>query len=116
MTYLLRSFSDDIRPYTENVSKSIVNLLVTCPDSISTRKVSPPAMLRSGLKTQFVLSKELAAMLVVFHCGFQEFCDKSVSGFRQHCKILDEAKGHKMVEGCCFRSSRSRKFGSFISW
>lgn len=39
MTYLLRSFSDDIRPYTENVSKSIVNLLVTCPDSIATRKV-----------------------------------------------------------------------------
>ncbi|GLJ07095.1 hypothetical protein SUGI_0058030 [Cryptomeria japonica] len=38
LTYLLRSFADYIRPHEENISKSIVNLLVSCPDSVSIRK------------------------------------------------------------------------------
>eukprot|EP00250_Pteridium_aquilinum_P025117 c30180_g1_i1 orf=1-957(-) len=38
LTYLLRSFADCIRPHEESISKSIVNLLVSCPDSVSIRK------------------------------------------------------------------------------
>ncbi|PKA60898.1 hypothetical protein AXF42_Ash006533 [Apostasia shenzhenica] len=38
LTYLLRSFADYIRNHEENICKSIVNLLVTCPDSMSIRK------------------------------------------------------------------------------
>ncbi|XP_020517833.1 probable transcription-associated protein 1 isoform X2 [Amborella trichopoda] len=38
LTYLLRSFAEYIRPHEESISKSIVNLLVTCPDSVSIRK------------------------------------------------------------------------------
>jgi transformation/transcription domain-associated protein len=39
LTYLLRSFADSIRSHEDSISKSIVNLLVTCPDSVSIRKV-----------------------------------------------------------------------------
>ena len=39
LTYLLRSFADCIRPHEESISKSIVSLLVSCPDSVSIRKV-----------------------------------------------------------------------------
>ncbi|KAL3681984.1 hypothetical protein R1sor_000006 [Riccia sorocarpa] len=38
LTYLLKSFADFIRSHEEGISKSIVNLLVTCPDSVSIRK------------------------------------------------------------------------------
>ncbi|KAF5199838.1 Transcription-associated protein [Thalictrum thalictroides] len=38
LTYLLKSFADYIRPHEESICKSIVNLLVTCPDSVSIRK------------------------------------------------------------------------------
>ncbi|XP_020600148.1 LOW QUALITY PROTEIN: transformation/transcription domain-associated protein-like [Phalaenopsis equestris] len=38
LTYLLRSFADYIRSHEESICKSIVNLLVTCPDSVSIRK------------------------------------------------------------------------------
>ncbi|KAJ0977285.1 hypothetical protein J5N97_012759 [Dioscorea zingiberensis] len=37
-TYLLKSCTDYIRPHEENICKSIVNLLVTCPDAVSIRK------------------------------------------------------------------------------
>ncbi|RRT53488.1 hypothetical protein B296_00049840, partial [Ensete ventricosum] len=39
LTYLLKSHADYIRPHEESICKSIVNLLVTCPDSVSIRKV-----------------------------------------------------------------------------
>ncbi|CAA6673494.1 unnamed protein product [Spirodela intermedia] len=38
LTYLLKSCADYIKPHEESICKSIVNLLVTCPDSISIRK------------------------------------------------------------------------------
>ncbi|XP_068646622.1 uncharacterized protein [Aristolochia californica] len=38
LTYLLKSFADHIRPHEVSICKSIVNLLVTCPDSVSIRK------------------------------------------------------------------------------
>uniref|UniRef100_A0A7I4F837 Non-specific serine/threonine protein kinase n=1 Tax=Physcomitrium patens TaxID=3218 RepID=A0A7I4F837_PHYPA len=38
LTYLLRSFADCIRPHEDSISKSIVSLLVSCPDSVSIRK------------------------------------------------------------------------------
>ncbi|ONK62905.1 uncharacterized protein A4U43_C07F9340 [Asparagus officinalis] len=38
LTYLLKSYADYIRPHEENICKSIVNLLVNCPDSVSIRK------------------------------------------------------------------------------
>lgn len=38
LTYLLKSYAEYIRPHEENICKSIVNLLVTCPDSVSIRK------------------------------------------------------------------------------
>ncbi|XP_042493905.1 transformation/transcription domain-associated protein-like isoform X1 [Macadamia integrifolia] len=38
LTYLLKSFADYIRPHEESICRSIVNLLVTCPDSVSVRK------------------------------------------------------------------------------
>lgn len=38
LTYLLKSYVDYIRPHEDNICKSIVNLLVTCPDSVSIRK------------------------------------------------------------------------------
>ncbi|XP_044463478.1 transformation/transcription domain-associated protein-like isoform X2 [Mangifera indica] len=38
LTYLLKSFSDYIKPHEESICKSIVNLLVTCSDSVSIRK------------------------------------------------------------------------------
>ncbi|CAL2274022.1 unnamed protein product [Prunus armeniaca] len=38
LTYLLKSFADYIRPHEESICKSIVSLLVTCSDSVSTRK------------------------------------------------------------------------------
>ncbi|CAM6100600.1 unnamed protein product [Calypogeia fissa] len=38
LTYLLKSFADFIRPHEESISKSIVNLLVSCPDSVTIRK------------------------------------------------------------------------------
>jgi transformation/transcription domain-associated protein len=41
LTYLLRSFADCIRPHEDSISKSIVSLLVSCPDSVSIRKVRP---------------------------------------------------------------------------
>ncbi|CAH1450030.1 unnamed protein product [Lactuca virosa] len=41
LTYLLKSFADYIRPHEESICKSIVNLLVTCSDSVSIRKVEP---------------------------------------------------------------------------
>lgn len=41
LTYLLKSYADYIRPHEESICKSIVNLLVTCSDSVSIRKVIP---------------------------------------------------------------------------
>ncbi|KAJ4791719.1 Transformation/transcription domain-associated protein [Rhynchospora pubera] len=38
LTYLLKSYADCIRPHEESICKSIVNLLVTCPDSVTIRK------------------------------------------------------------------------------
>ncbi|KAJ7953120.1 Transformation/transcription domain-associated protein [Quillaja saponaria] len=38
LTYLLKSFADYIRLHEESICKSIVNLLVTCSDSVSIRK------------------------------------------------------------------------------
>ncbi|XP_038988658.1 transformation/transcription domain-associated protein-like isoform X2 [Phoenix dactylifera] len=38
LTYLLKSHAEYIRPHEENMCKSIVNLLVTCPESVSIRK------------------------------------------------------------------------------
>ncbi|XP_061345669.1 uncharacterized protein LOC133291419 isoform X4 [Gastrolobium bilobum] len=38
LTYLLKSYADYIRPHEESICKSIVNLLVTCSDSVSIRK------------------------------------------------------------------------------
>eukprot|EP00897_Mesotaenium_endlicherianum_P005503 jgi/Mesen1/4981/ME000248S04265 len=38
LTYILRSHFDYIKPHEESISKSIVNLLVTCPDLVSHRK------------------------------------------------------------------------------
>ncbi|KAK4773935.1 hypothetical protein SAY87_028954 [Trapa incisa] len=38
LTYLLKSFADYIRPHEESICRSIVNLLVTCSDSVSIRK------------------------------------------------------------------------------
>ncbi|XP_075091326.1 uncharacterized protein LOC107801589 isoform X2 [Nicotiana tabacum] len=38
LTYLLKSFADYIKPHEEGICKSIVNLLVTCSDSVSIRK------------------------------------------------------------------------------
>lgn len=38
LTYLLKSCADYIRPHEESICKSIVNLLVTCSDSVSIRK------------------------------------------------------------------------------
>ncbi|XP_051127175.1 transcription-associated protein 1-like isoform X2 [Andrographis paniculata] len=38
LTYLLKSFADYIKPHEESMCKSIVNLLVTCSDSVSIRK------------------------------------------------------------------------------
>lgn len=38
LTYLLKSFADYIKQHEENICKSIVNLLVTCSDSVSIRK------------------------------------------------------------------------------
>ncbi|XP_058740646.1 uncharacterized protein LOC131612913 isoform X2 [Vicia villosa] len=34
LTYLLKSYADYIRPHEESICKSIVNLLVTCTDSV----------------------------------------------------------------------------------
>jgi hypothetical protein len=41
LTYLLKSYADYIRPHEESICKSIVNLLVTCTDSVTIRKVIP---------------------------------------------------------------------------
>ncbi|KAL8143397.1 hypothetical protein V2J09_016429 [Rumex salicifolius] len=38
LTYLLKSFADFIKPHEESICQSIVNLLVTCSDSVSIRK------------------------------------------------------------------------------
>ncbi|XP_008795100.2 transformation/transcription domain-associated protein-like [Phoenix dactylifera] len=38
LTYLLKSHAEYFRPHEEHMCKSIVNLLVTCPDSVSIRK------------------------------------------------------------------------------
>lgn len=38
LTYLLKSYADYIRPHEESICKSIVNLLVTCTDSVTIRK------------------------------------------------------------------------------
>ncbi|GKV51280.1 hypothetical protein SLEP1_g57947 [Rubroshorea leprosula] len=38
LTYLLKSCTDFIRPHEESICNSIVNLLVTCSDSVSIRK------------------------------------------------------------------------------
>ncbi|KAM7524076.1 hypothetical protein LguiA_013978 [Lonicera macranthoides] len=38
LTYLLKSFAEYIKPHEESICKSIVNLLVTCSDSVSIRK------------------------------------------------------------------------------
>lgn len=40
LTYLLKSYADYIRPHEDSICKSIVNLLVTCSDSVSIRKVT----------------------------------------------------------------------------
>lgn len=39
LTYLLKSFADYIKQHEESICKSVVNLLVTCSDSVSIRKV-----------------------------------------------------------------------------
>ncbi|XP_022879771.1 transcription-associated protein 1-like isoform X2 [Olea europaea var. sylvestris] len=38
LTYLLKSFADYIKQHEESICRSIVNLLVTCSDSVSIRK------------------------------------------------------------------------------
>jgi transformation/transcription domain-associated protein len=38
VTYLLRGYSEAIQPHQESISQSIVELLKTCPDNVSTRK------------------------------------------------------------------------------
>ncbi|KZV22547.1 transformation/transcription domain-associated protein-like [Dorcoceras hygrometricum] len=38
LTYLLKSFADYIKQHEESICKSIVNLLVTCSDSVTIRK------------------------------------------------------------------------------
>ncbi|XP_043711461.1 transformation/transcription domain-associated protein-like [Telopea speciosissima] len=38
LTYLLKSFADYIRPHEESICRSIVNLFVSCPDTVSVRK------------------------------------------------------------------------------
>eukprot|EP00898_Chlorokybus_atmophyticus_P003741 jgi/Chlat1/4368/Chrsp29S04524 len=38
LTYLLRSYTDVLRQHEEIVSKSVVELLMTCPDSVAIRK------------------------------------------------------------------------------
>ncbi|CAM8985650.1 unnamed protein product [Rhodiola kirilowii] len=38
LTYILKSFPDYIKPHGESICRSIVNLLVRCPDSVSIRK------------------------------------------------------------------------------
>ncbi|XP_077231461.1 uncharacterized protein LOC143864410 isoform X2 [Tasmannia lanceolata] len=52
LTYLLKSFADYIRPHEESICKSIVNLLVTCSDSVSVRKETLVA-LKHVLGTDF---------------------------------------------------------------
>lgn len=49
LTYLLKSFADYIRPHEESICKSIVNLLVTCSDSVSIRKVNSSCVLSLSL-------------------------------------------------------------------
>ncbi|CAI7886248.1 unnamed protein product [Closterium sp. NIES-54] len=44
LTYLLRGYADIIRPHEANIAKSIVNLLLTCPDVVATRKVRSPGL------------------------------------------------------------------------
>lgn len=39
LTYLLRGYANEIRPHETSIAVSIVNLLVSCPDVISIRKV-----------------------------------------------------------------------------
>ncbi|GMH24561.1 hypothetical protein Nepgr_026404 [Nepenthes gracilis] len=52
LTYLLKSFAEHIRPHEESICKSIVNLLVTCSDSVSIRRESLVA-LKHVLGTDF---------------------------------------------------------------
>ncbi|CAI9302286.1 unnamed protein product [Lactuca saligna] len=40
LIYLLKIFADYIRPHEESICKSIVNLLITCSDYVSIRKVA----------------------------------------------------------------------------
>ncbi|EPS71616.1 hypothetical protein M569_03143, partial [Genlisea aurea] len=52
LTYLLKSFADYIKQHEESICKSIVNLLVTCSDSVSIRKELLVA-LKHVLATEF---------------------------------------------------------------
>ncbi|KAL0379140.1 UNVERIFIED_CONTAM: putative transcription-associated protein 1 [Sesamum radiatum] len=45
LTYLLKSFADYIKQHEESICKSIVNLLVTCSDSVSIRKLKTKEMM-----------------------------------------------------------------------
>ena len=40
LTYLLRSYAEQIRPHEAGVASSILSLLRTCPDIVASRKVS----------------------------------------------------------------------------
>lgn len=63
LTYLLRSFADCIRPHEDSISKSIVSLLVSCPDSVSIRKVRPVVAGGSEMWLGFCLVKAYNAGL-----------------------------------------------------
>lgn len=52
LTYLLSRFADDIRPHQDRIAGSVVDLLVTCPDSVPVRRELLVAT-RSYLASEF---------------------------------------------------------------
>ena len=69
LTYLLKSFAECIRPHEESISKSIVNLLVTCPDSVSIRKVCLLSVLIFLLQINRMAIQQVED---IFHIFWQE--------------------------------------------
>lgn len=56
----MKSFADYIRPHEESICKSIVNLLVTCSDSVTIRKVNIDAfifLIFSWMVFPFIITK-----------------------------------------------------------
>jgi transformation/transcription domain-associated protein len=68
LTYLLKSFADYIRPHEESICKSIVNLLVTCSDSVSIRKVN----IHSILVCLHFLDLSVSLIIKTYKCWVQE--------------------------------------------